>query len=205
MGFGWTLLGYFFVATVSMTSLALRSPLTIGILVGYPMMIFGLYLLAHYHRYFRVAFFSSFLSLPFTVYYALQAIGQFGLSAPAIFGAETWQSVELVHFVFLTLLTALILLGVAELCREVGLERHRANAWRDILLSGIATVLELVARLPFSFVTENQGYFMTPALLMRLAVVCLNIHLLFSCFRDICSEEEKLVDSHKKREKEKKQ
>ena len=89
MGFGWLTIGYFFVATVSMTALSLQSPLAIGILAGYPMMVFGLYLLAHYHRYFRVAFYTSLPTLLLAVYYAFQALAQFGLSVPLITSAAS--------------------------------------------------------------------------------------------------------------------
>jgi hypothetical protein len=109
------------------------------------------------------------------------------------------QVIDWLHFIFLTLLTALLLLGVADLCHEVGLERHRANAWRDVLLFGFATVLDFVARLPFAFIVSYQGYFTAPALIMRLAIVMLCVHLFFSCFRDMCSEDEGLLESEKRR------
>ena len=197
MGFGWLTLGYFFVATVSMTELSLRSPLAIGILAGYPMMIFGLYLLAHYHRYFRVAFFTSVPTLLLAVYYALQALAQFGLSVPLI--ETSAETVGWLHFAWHSLLTLLFLLGIADLCRELSLMRHRINAWRNVLLFGFTTLLDFISRLPLGFINSHQGYFTTPALLMRLAIVFLNLHLLFSCFRDICSADEGIVESERRR------
>ena len=201
MGFGWLTIGYFFVATVSMTALSLQSPLAIGILAGYPMMVFGLYLLAHYHRYFRVAFYTSLPTLLLAVYYAFQALAQFGLSVPLITSAAS--TVSWLHFAWHSLLTFLFLLGIADLCRELGLMRHRINAWRNVFLFALTTLLDFISRLPIGFIQTYQGYFLTPALLVRLAVVFLNLHLLFSCFRDICSADEGIVESERKRRKEK--
>lgn len=204
MGFGWVTLGYFFTALVSMTPLTLRSPLAIGLLVGYPMMIFGLYFLSAYQRYFRVAFFTSFLSIPLALYDALGAIGQMGFSVPDIYGGTLRQIADWGQFLLLTLITALVLFAISQLCRELGLIRHEGMALRNLLLLGLATLLDLVARLPLSFIVTHQGYFMTPALIMRLAIVILNLHLLFSCFRDICSQDEGMLESEKRRKEKKK-
>ena len=87
MGFGLLLIGYFFVAVVS-----LFSPLSLAMLVGYPLMITALWRLAPYQRNFRTAFFFSFLSLPFAFYYALQALGEWGLLSGDLLSASILSS-----------------------------------------------------------------------------------------------------------------
>ena len=185
MGFGWLLTGYFFVSVV-----ALFSPLAIAMLVGYPMMIFGLFRLAPYHKYLRVAFFASFFSLPFAFYYAFYAFSRYGLAVPAFFTGKTFETVEWIYFVFVLLFTILWMAAVSALCAELGLVRLRGNAWRNLIVLGVTTLVDLVARLPIPFIETYSGYFAVPVLLLRFIVVFLNGILLFECMRNIRPEGE---------------
>lgn len=185
MGFGWFLTGYFFVSVM-----ALFSPLAFAMLVGYPMMIFGLWRLAPYHKYLRVAFFASFLSLPFAFYYAFYAFSRYGLTVPAFIGGETLQTVEWVYFVFVLLFSILWVAAVSALCAELGLVRLQGNAWRNLIVLGVTTLVDLVARLPIPFIAAHRGYFAVPVLLLRFIVVFLNEILLFECMRSIRPEGE---------------
>ncbi len=186
MGFGWLLVGYFFVAVVSV-----YSPLSFAMLAGYPLMIYGLWQLAPYHRYFRVSFFFSFLSLPFALYYAIYGLGQMGLPMPsvgALFGAVEW-----IYFVFSLLFVALCLIAVFSLCRELGHARLLACATRALIFFGVAQVADFVGRLPVGFIRKNQGYFALPAILLRLIVIFLNLYLIYQCYRYICPQGEEFA------------
>ena len=185
MGFGWFLTGYFFVSVM-----ALFSPLAIAMLAGYPMMIFGLFRLAPYHKYLRITFFASFLSLPFAVYYAFYALSQYGVAVPAFFTGAAAQTVDWVYFVFVLLFSILWMSAVAALCGELGLVRLQGNAWRNLIILGVTTLVDLVARLPVPFIVAHQGYFAVPVLLLRFIVVFLNGFLLFGCFHNIRPEGE---------------
>ena len=186
MGFGWLLVGYFFVAVM-----AIYSPLSFAMLAGYPMMIYGLWQLAPYHRYFRVSFFFSLLSLPFAVYYALYGFGQMGLSVPAV--GAIFATVEWVYFTFSLLFTALWLFAVFSLCRELCHKRLLECATRAMIFFGVAQLVELVGRLPVGFIRENQGYFALPAVLLRLIVIFWNLYLIYQCYRYICPEGEEFA------------
>ena len=188
MGFGWFLVGYFFVSVMS-----IYSPLSFAMLAGYPMMIYGLWQLAPYQRYFRVSFFFSLVSLPFALYYACYGLGQLGFALPAVGAA--FATVEWIYFVFTLLFTALWLFATYSLCREVGHARLFACAVRALLFFAAAQLLDLAARLPIGAVA---GYLALPAVLLRLISVFLNIYLIYLCYRYICPQGEEF--SHLKAE-----
>jgi hypothetical protein len=195
VGFGWLLVGYFFVAVVS-----IYSPLSFAMLLGYPMMIYGLWQLAPYQRYFRVSFFFSLLSLPFALYYACYGLGKMGISMPAV--GAMFATVEWIYFVFTLLFTALWLFAIYSLCRELGHQRSLAGAIRALVFFALAQVLDLAARLPMGTVAS---YLVLPAVLLRLITIFLNIYVIYLCYRYICPEGEEFshlkADAHFKKMK----
>ena len=185
MGFGFLLTGYFFVSVI-----ALFSPLAFVMLAGYPMMIFGLYRLAPYHKYLRVSFYASFFSLPFAVYYAVHAFSHFKFAVPAFFSGQTAQTVEWLYFSFVLVFSVLWISAVAMLCRELVLAKLLGNAWRNLIILGATALIDLFVRLPIPFVQSHQGYFAVPVLLLRFIIVFLNCMLVFGCYRIIRPEGE---------------
>ena len=201
MGFGWLMVGYFFVSTV-----ALYSPLAMIMLIGYPMMIVGLRLLAPYHKYFKIAFFSSFFSLPFAIYFSLDAFAKVGLMS-AFLPSQWFATMEWLYFVFYFLFTAWILYAITALCGELSLSKWQETALRNLLILGFTFALDLFIRLPFAFIAQIGGYAGLLVLLLRLITVFLNVYLIFGCYRFICpegTEEEGMYDLDDLMPKEKK-
>lgn len=201
MGFGWLMVGYFFASVVS-----LYSPLAMAMLVGYPLMIVGLRLLAPYHKYLKLAFFSSFLSLPFALYFGLDAFAKVGM-IPSFLPASIFATVEWVYFIFYFLFGALILYALSALCGELALVRWQSTALRNLLVLAFTFVLDLIARLPFGFIQSVSAYVGLLVLLLRLIIVFLNLYLFFGCYRYICpegAEEEGMYDLDDLMSKEKK-
>ncbi len=197
MGFGWLLAGYFFVSVIS-----LYSPLSIAMLAGYCMMILGLWSLAPYHRYFRTAFYASFFSLPFAFYYAVYGLGQMGVALPKHwFEGTLWQTVEWAYFAFSLLFTALLLLAIMTLCRELCLTKLQGSAMRNMLLMGVMYLFDFIGRLPIGFIEAHRGYIAIPVLLLRLITVFLNVYLIFGCYRYICPEGEQRESKRKRQGK----
>ena len=193
MGFGWFLIGYFFVSVVS-----IYSPLSFAMLAGYPMMIYGLWQLAPYQRYFRVSFFFSLLSLPFALYYACYGLGKMGFATPEV--GSVFATVEWIYFVFTLLFTLLWLFAVYSLCRELGHVRLLAGAMRSLIFFALAQVFDFAARLPIG---AAASYLALPAILLRLITIFLNIYLIYLCYRYICPQGEEFshlrADSHFKK------
>ena len=195
MGFGWFLVGYFFVSVMS-----IYSPLSFAMLAGYPMMIYGLWQLAPYQRYFRAAFFFSLLSLPFALYYACYGLGQLGISVPAVGGV--FATVEWIYFIFTLLFTALWLFAVYALCRELEHARLLSAALRALLFFATAQIFDLAARLPIG---AAASYLALPAILLRLITIFLNLYLIYLCYRYVCPQGEEFshlrADAHFKKMK----
>ena len=189
MGFGWFLIGYFFVSVVS-----IYSPLSFAMLAGYPMMIYGLWQLAPYQRYFRVSFFFSLVSLPFALYYAFYGFGMMGFGMSP-FVSAAFPTVEWIYFVFTLLFTALWLFAAYSLCRELMQERLLGGAIRSAIFFVLAHLTDFAARLPLGVVA---AYMSLPAILLRLISIFLNLYLIYLCYRYICPQGEEF--SHLKAE-----
>lgn len=199
MGFGWLLVGYFFANVMS-----LYSPLSFAMLAGYPLMIFGLFHLAHYHTRFQLCFYVSFVSLPFAVYFALYGFAQLGLGDTLTFLTGSFlQTVEWCYFVFAFLFHALLLYAVAGLTGELELVGLQGNAYRNLIFVALYYLIDMIKRLPISFIQTNKGYLAMPLILLKLVFVLLNMILLFKCHRYICPEGDQDMPEPAKRHKQK--
>lgn len=187
MGFGWLFVGYFFVQVIS-----LYSPLSFAMLAGYPMMILGLWLLAPYHKHFKTAFFSSFLAIPFAIWFSLYAFSQLGVGTGAIFKGPLFDIAEWGYFAFNFLFTVIILTAILSLCRELALMSLQGTAMRNLLVFGAMCVLDLISRMPFLSGARIGGYLVLTVLFLKLIIIFLNLHLIFSCYRRIAPEGEEL-------------
>ena len=184
MGFGWLLVGYFFSNVMS-----LYTPLSFAKLIGYPMMVFGLYHLAHYHDRFRYCWYFSFASLPFALYFSFYGLSQLGIGTQWwILGGIFLQAVEWAYAGMTLILHAMLLYAIIGLCAELRLIGIQSNACRNLIMVGLYYALYLFARLPFAFVQENAGFFALPLVLLRISFLILNMMLIFNCYRYICSE-----------------
>lgn len=189
MGFGWVFIGYFFANVM-----AVYSVLSFAMLVGYPLMVIGLYKLAPYHVRFRSLFFFSLASLPFAIYYGAYGFSMLGFAAlDGIFAAGVFNVVQWCYFIFNIVFHALLLYAIAGIGAELGLFSIQSTAWRNLILTALCYAVDLVARLPVT--AAIQPYFIVPLLLLRLMTVFLNLYLIYRCYRHICSEEENSVAS----------
>ena len=188
MGFGWLLIGYFFVNIMS-----LYSPLSVIMLVGFPMMIYGLYQLAPYHRYFRFSFYYSFLSLPFAFYFSAYGFSQLfsSLQNTSAFSGALYNGMEWGYFVFSLGFHLLLLLSIAGLTDELELRSVQSSAWRNLIMVGLYYLIDGFARLPIAWIEENRNLFSLSVILLRLCYVLFNQYLIFQCYRHICPEEDR--------------
>lgn len=185
MGFGWLLVGYFFANVMS-----LYSPLSFAMLAGYPMMIMGLWRLTPYHTRFRYAFYGSFVSLPFAIYFSIYAFSQLGFQEIAILNGSFFAVMEWCYFGFSLLFHAMLLYAIAGLTAELGLVALQGNAWRNLIFVGLYYLVDGFARLPISWVNTFRAYFSLILILLRLSFLLLNMYLIYKCYRYICPEGE---------------
>lgn len=184
MGFGWLFIGYFFANVM-----AIYSVLSFAMLAGYPLMVIGLYKLSPYHARFRSLFFVSLLSLPFALYYGIYGFSQLGFSAfNSILSGAFFNTVQWCYFAFAMAFHALLLYAIAGISAELKLFSIQSAALRNLILTMLYYVIDLVARLPLTH--SVQQYFIMPLLLLRIITIFLNLYLIYRCYRYICSEEE---------------
>ena len=198
MGFGWLFIGYFFAYIMSVYEV-----LSFAMLAGFPMILMGLYKLAPYHTAFRSLFYYSFASLPFALYFGVYGFSQLTFSEMGgIFVGGFLDAVTWCYFGFSLLFHALLLYAVAQLAAELKLFSIQSAAWRNMILTMLYYLVDLVARLPF--LSAYQGYFALPVILLRVITIFLNIYLIYQCYRHICSEEENNRPATENKGKEKK-
>jgi len=183
MGFGWLIVGYFFVNVMS-----LYSPLSFAMLAGYPMMMWGLWQLAPYQKRFFECFWCSLLSVPFALYFSLFAFGEMGLGVPtALFADGVFAVMEWLYFLFNIVFHLFLLTGVGALAAELGLESHRQAAWRNILVVGAFALLYTAAGALEAM--SWSAYLVPLVILLKLFYIFLNVYLFYQCYRYICPEE----------------
>ncbi|MBE6554740.1 MAG: hypothetical protein E7663_00705 [Ruminococcaceae bacterium] len=187
MGFGWLMIGYF-----AVNIMALYQPLSMIMLIGYPMMIAGLFRLAPYEKRFHISRDLSFLTIPFAIYYALFGLSSIGILPPLSFfdgiGADI---VEWCYFALTLALHALILWGIAELTRELSLFTFQSAALRNLIFVMIYHLLYLIISLPLS--SAFAPHFAVAVMILRLLCVFLNLWLFFKCHRIIIPEESMIL------------
>lgn len=180
MGFGWLLVGY----------LLANIPLSFAKLVGYPVMIMGLWRLAPYHTRFRYTFYGSFVSLPFVIYFLLSALSQLGLLDLAFLGGTLYNAVQWCYFAFSLIFHALLLYAIAGLTAELGLTALQGSAWRNMIFVGLYYFVDGFARLPISWISAFRLYFVFALIVLGISYLLLNVYLIYKCYKCICPESE---------------
>ncbi len=183
MGFGPLLIGYVFafVATVGMGEYAFA-----GMLLGGFLMYLGLCELKKYSPVFLYALIGSILIILCSFYEsAAWADGFIGLGLGL--GGEklslVFDCVELaVHMLF----NFAMLYGVADLSRRVDYPDTRSKAIRNMCFVALFNLYQILMLFPIKFIEEENGFFMTLLMILRLIYTAVNAFLLFKCYAMIC-------------------
>jgi len=182
MGFGLLLMGYFLVNVLPVISV-----FSAAMLMGFPLMLLGLYRLAPYHKFFYFSFLFTFTGLPFGLYYTLFALGDVGaVPALAVLGGAVFTAVEWAYLVWGLSFHVLVLLGVAFLTTELGLFGLQSAAFRNLTFSAIYYLLFLVIKMPF--LAAHAIPFVIPLTILRYLCVFLNLWLFFRSYQVILPE-----------------
>lgn len=182
MGFGLLLMGYFLVNVLPVISM-----FSAAMLLGFPLMILGLYRLAPYHKCFYFAFVFAFTGLPFGLYYTLFALGDVGaVPALAMLGGAVFTAVEWIYLVWGLAFHTLILLGMSFLTTELGLFGLQSAAYRNLTFSAIYYVLFLLIKMPF--LSGHALPFVIPLTILRYLCLFLNLWMFFRSYQIILPE-----------------
>ncbi len=184
MGFGYVFLGYLisFVIYATVEALSLGG---LALLVGYGIMLSGLWVLAHYQSAFSWAKYLLFPLLGTALYDCLISFGElFAFDLGVLTGEIARAAYTWVTFLLLMLFQLALLFGIRMIAKDVGLKQIEIKALRNAIFVGIYGILYALAQcLPRDSV---KGYLALPLVLLQLLYVILNLVLLVNCAKDIC-------------------
>ncbi len=198
MGFGMLLIGYF-LANI----LPVISAFSFAMLLGYPLVIAGLYRLAPYDKRFYHSMWVALPSPLFAIYYTVFGFATVGLLPSFTFlGGTVYFVVEWLYFSYTLLLNFLILRSIASFTGDMGLYSTQSAAWRNLTFTLIYHAVYLIIKLPIPLMHAHGGAFALPVTLLRYLCVFLNLWLFFLCYRNILPEgSEATVTQNKRKEK----
>ena len=183
MGFGILLVGYFFAYLMANISPAFA-------FAGAYLMILGAIKLKDYNTKFSYVIYPSgaimLIALKDTV---LDILSIFG-TEPAFFGLPAVETVfNLMQIGAAVLLHLTLYLAVADIASEVGVDKIRVSAWRNLWFFIAYTAICAVRYLPISYGDVFLSYLNLIIRFMQLLWIFFSIFMLFSCFRNIGDKE----------------
>ena len=183
MGFGYLFLGYLvtFLLYMTVSGLGLGG---VALLLGYSLMLYGLWQLNHYHRAFA---WSKWILLPLlllALFDTLRELDALLLWRLPLFGETLVTVLDWCKLLLLIFFNLAMLYAIRMLAGEVGLLHIATAAVRNSVFVALYALLSVLARMPF--VASIQGYFNLPLVLLDLVWIICNLLLLISCTKNIC-------------------
>ena len=185
MGFGYLLLGYLITFVLRLTASALSLG-SLALLIGYGMMLFGLWKLKDYCRSFLWAVGATGALLLTAVYRALEDLSDVFLWNLPIVGGSAEAVVTWAEFLLTMLFHAAMLSAIRELGMRVELRKISTAAVRNAVIILLYGVVYVLYRLPVSAWDSVRVYFNFFFYLLNLAWLICNLLLLLSCAKNIC-------------------
>ena len=184
MGFGFLIIGYFLAFLMSNLHSAFA-------FAGAYLMTIGLWKLKDYKRKFTYTLYPLALfmviALKDTVLDVLSVLGSY----PSFFeGAAVAVIFEFLHIASISLFNIMLFLSVSELAKDVGLEKIRVSALRNLCFFAVYTVLCAIRFLPVSYPSVFLKYLNLIIQLMQLLWIALTVIMLISCFRNMVDKDQ---------------
>ena len=188
MGFGLVLIGYFLSFLMSNFHSAFA-------FAGAYLMINGLWRLKDYKRAFTYTLYPSglfmVLSLKDTV---LELLSAFGGEVAFFEGAVISAVFEILMIAAVSLFHLSLFLSIADLAKEVGVEKIRVSSLRNLVFFALYVVACAVRFLPVKYPDIFLLYLNLIIQLMQIFWIVLSILLIFSCFRNIVDKEKQELE-----------
>ena len=184
MGFGFLIIGYFLAFLMSNFHSAFA-------FAGAYLMTIGLWKLKNYKRKFTYTLYPlalfMLLALKDTVLDILSIFGGY----PSFFeGAAVTAIFEFLYIASISLFNIMLFISTSELAKDVGLEKIKVSALRNLCFFAIYTVLCAIRFLPVNYPSEFLRYLNLIIQLMQLLWIALAIIMLFSCFRNMVDKDQ---------------
>ncbi len=185
MGFGYLLLGYVIAFVIYITAAALGVG-SLALLLGYSLMLYGLWSLTRYQRAFAAAKWMTIPLILTALYFAIGDACTLFLwqnpIAPSVKSAVEWGA-----FALIVIFHFFMLYGIRMIATDVGLPKTATLAASNTMAVGLYAVLYLVGNMPF--VGESiRPYLTLSVTLFNLVFIISDIVLLLQCAKNICAE-----------------
>lgn len=183
MGFGFLLLGYFMAFLMSNLHAGL------GFAGGY-LMILGVWKLKDYKSKFRYSVYPIGAFMAIALFKMIPDLLLIIGESSAFFKlAAVKTAVMSVELLTVALINITVFVAVSELARDVGLEKLRVSALRNIYFFFAYAVLCAVRYLPIPYSVDVLKHFNLIIPLMQLFWIIVSLITLISCFRSIADKE----------------
>ena len=183
MGFGYLFIGYLlaFILQFTLAGLGWGS---VALLLGYGVMLWGLWLLNRYHDAFVWAKWTLIPLLLTAVYDLFASFNETFLWNAPLFAGAWLQVYQWLTLALITFFNFAMLYGIAMLAREVELMHIATKAIRNAIFVGLYAILQGVVNLPLPEAARN--YLALPLVILDLVWIVCNLLLLVSCAKNIC-------------------
>ena len=196
MGFGSLFLGYLVSFLLYMTVQALGIG-SFALLVGYAMMLYGLYLLGRFHTAFAAAKWLTVPLLVTAVYRMIEDVDTLLLLGLPIVGGTVREFFNWCSFLLLIVFQLAMLYGIRMLADGIGLKRISSATVRNSIFVGVYAALYLCGTLPLG--EAIKPYLTMSVTALNLVFVACNLVLLISCMKNICREGEEEIEPKRSR------
>ncbi len=198
MGFGYLLIGYLitFVLYLSVQTLGFGG---LALLLGYGMMLMGLWELTRFHRAFAPA---KWLLIPLLLtacYDLLGSLSEWFLWSLPIFSESVTGVMDWIVFLLMIVYNLAMLYGIRMLSAKLELKAMEVAALRNSVFVLLYAVLYLVANLSIEAIASVRGYFAIALVMVNLVWVIFNLVLLLSCNKNICRAGDEEQPGHRSR------
>ena len=185
MGFGYLLLGYLVTFVIYITASAVGIG-SVALLLGYVLMLLGLWRLCRYQAAFAMAKWLTFPLLLTALYAGVKDLCTLLLWNDP-FGKGVASVMEWASFLLIVVFHFAMLYGIRMIAMEVGLPKIATLATSNTLAVGLYAALYLVGSMPF--VGESVRPYLTLSVtLFNLVFIISDLILLLQCAKNICAE-----------------
>lgn len=187
MGFGYLLIGYL-IAFVLYLTVQVFGIGGLALLVGYGMMMLGLWELTRYNRAFGTA---KWICVPLLLVALFQLVGEVAellLLDVVLLEGNAVVALTWVRFACVILFNFAMLYGVRAIAQEVELLHVATKAVRNAVFVGLYAIVYLLTNFVFAQNETIRAYFVFSLMLTQVVYMLLNLALLISCTKNICAE-----------------
>ncbi len=188
MGFGLLLCAYFI---LTFMSVGIGDYVFLTYVLGAMVTLYAVAKLKEYNPRFNYLYPSALLYCLLGVFYLVQEIDKIALwNLPIFRSAVAASAVSWAQFIAELSYSVIALWATAEIAASVGLSKHRARAWRNVIFVGIWALGQLLLLAIPGLAGAGDKAMLNVLTLYQLVVYLFNSICFYTCFSSICPQGE---------------